>query len=221
MGEWAWTEVSHLLSSKGYAVTALTLPGQGPDDPNRALVTTQDQAEAILSALDEEASRRILVLHSGAALPGTVVLDQHPSLVDHAVWVDTAPVADGFAMDTDLPGETLLLESVWDQEFEGGSMRDLTEEQLATFKERAVPEPGLVVSQPVALSNEARHAVPSTVICTAFSSAEYRSYAEDGVPFLKALVDYTDVTFVDLPTGHWPMWSTPAELAEVIASVGQ
>ncbi|MFK5583386.1 alpha/beta fold hydrolase [Serinicoccus sp. LYQ131] len=217
LGEWAWSDVTHLLSTKGYAVSALTLPGQGADDPNRAVVGPQDQADAIIAALDPAASRRVLVAHSGAAIPATLVLDQRPDLVDHAVWVDTAPVADGSAMDADLEGDALLLDAVWDAELEGGSMRDLTDEQLATFRERAVPAPGMVVRQPVRLTDEARHAVPGTVVCTAFPSSDYMTYAQQGVPFLRALPDYTDLRYVDLPTGHWPMWSRPGDLAEVIA----
>jgi hypothetical protein len=30
------------------------------------------------------------------------------------------------------------------------------------------------------------------------------------------LRDLTDVTYVDLPTGHWPMWSRPEDLATLI-----
>ena len=218
LGEWAWEEVAHLLSQRGYAVDALTLPGRGSDDPNRAVVTPQDQADSIVAALDAAADRRVLVAHSGAAIPATLVLDQRPELVDHVVWVDTAPSAPGAAMDADFAGEVLLLSDRYDDELAEGSMRDLTEEQLTTFQERAVPEPGLVISTPVELTNDARHDVPATVICTSFPSHEFRSYAEQGVSFLAALPDYRALTYVDLPTGHWPMWSTPAELVEVLVS---
>jgi hypothetical protein len=30
--------------------------------------------------------------------------------------------------------------------------------------------------------------------------------------------ELTDVEVLDLPTGHWPMWSRPTDLAEVIAA---
>lgn len=217
LGEWAWEEVARSLAARGYAVEALTLPGQGPEDPNRAVVTPQDQADAIMAALDTSAERRVLALHSGAAIPGTLVLDQRPELVDHVVWVDTAPSADGAAMDADFAAEVLLLEDRWEPEFEDGSMRDLTEEQLETFRRRAVPVPGPVVSTPVSLTNDARHDVPATVICTSFPASDFQAYAEQGVSFLAALPDYRALTYVDLPTGHWPMWSRPEELVEILA----
>ena len=33
------------------------------------------------------------------------------------------------------------------------------------------------------------------------------------------LAELSDVTYVDLPTSHWPMWSRPKELAEIIGGV--
>lgn len=51
----------------------------------------------------------------------------------------------------------------------------------------------------------------------AFPAEQYRSYAEQGVPFLQGLREYRRLQLVDLPTGHWPMWSRPVELAAIIA----
>lgn len=33
-----------------------------------------------------------------------------------------------------------------------------------------------------------------------------------------AVNDLIDVQTIDLPTGHWPMWSRPEELANAIAT---
>ncbi|RCK69227.1 alpha/beta hydrolase [Desertihabitans brevis] len=217
LGAWAWDDVLPLLRDRGHDVTALTLPGLEAE-PVRppGEVTLDDHAGCIAAALDRDADRRVLVLHSGAALPGTLALDRHPDLVDHVVWVDTAPVRDGHAMNPDLEGDTFPLEAAWEEELAGGSMRDLTPEQLEEFRRRAVPQPAQTVRGVVRLGDPARLAVPGTVVCTAFSSEEYRSYAAEGVPFLAALLDHTALDYVDLPTGHWPMWSLPRELADVI-----
>jgi pimeloyl-ACP methyl ester carboxylesterase len=216
LGAWAWDDVAPLLTDRGYDVTALTLPGLEPDHRARGEVTLDEHVEAIATALDRDADRRVLVVHSGAALPGTMVLDQQPDLVNHVVFVDTAPVRDGFAMNPELEDPEFPLSATWDSEMAQGSMRDLTDQQLQTFQDRAVPQPGRTVSGRVHLSNPARLAVPATVICTAYPSTDYRSYAEQGVPFLAGLLDHTAVQYVDLPTGHWPMWSRPRELADAI-----
>ena len=96
-------------------------------------------------------------------------------------------------------------------------MAGLSEEQLATFRERAVPQPTGVMREAVSLRDERRLDVPGTVVCTAFSAADYRSYAEEGMSFLAGLLQHRRLTLVDLPTGHWPMWSRPVELADIIA----
>ncbi|WP_018158254.1 alpha/beta fold hydrolase [Demetria terragena] len=218
LGAWAWDAVAERLRTRGLAAAALTLPGL---DGEPSDVGPQDHADAIIAALDQEADRRVLVVHSGAAVPGTMVIDQHPELVDHIVYADTAPVADGFAMNASLSEPTFRLEEVWDEELAGGSMRGLTDEQLATFKERAVPQPGRTVSEPVRLTNPARAQVPATMICTAATAAEYQEFAANGANFLAGLSDYPDLAYVDLPTGHWPMWSMPDELSDLIAGVAQ
>jgi pimeloyl-ACP methyl ester carboxylesterase len=221
LGAWAWDDVAPLLVDQGYAVTPLTLPGLEPDNPARGEVTLDDHAEAIAAALDHRAERRVLVVHSGAAMPGTMVLDRHPDLVDHVVFVDTAPVRDGYAMNADLEDPEFLLSAVWEDEMADGSMRGLTDEQLKTFLNCAVPQPGRTVSGQVHLSDPDRLAVPGTVVCTAFSSTDYRTYAEQGAGFLAGLLDHTALAYVDLPTGHWPMWSRPVELTGVIDQVAR
>jgi hypothetical protein len=69
------------------------------------------------------------------------------------------------------------------------------------------------------LTNDARLDIPSTVICTAFTSDQYREAVEEGYAFVKGLRELRDVTYVDLPTSHWPMWSRPGDLAAAIAEV--
>jgi DNA-directed RNA polymerase specialized sigma24 family protein len=97
-----------------------------------------------------------------------------------------------------------------DEELEQGSMAGLSEEQLATFRERAVPQPAATLRDAVSLTDHRRLDVPGTVVCTAFSADSYRSYAEQGMPFLAGILEHTRLELVDLPTGHWPMWSRPA-----------
>jgi pimeloyl-ACP methyl ester carboxylesterase len=157
------------------------------------------------------------VAHRGAAAPATVALDRHVEEVDHVVWADTAPVADGYAIDPDAGGIEHPLSAQYDEELEQGSMAGLSEEQLAAFRERAVPQPASSMRDAVSLADERRLDVPGTIVCTAFAAADYRSYAEQGTPFLNGLLQHRRLELVDLPTGHWPMWSKPAELADIIA----
>ena len=38
---------------------------------------------------------------------------------------------------------------------------------------------------------------------------------------LAGLTELRDVTWVDLPTSHWPMWSRPQELAATIDDIAR
>lgn len=217
LGAWAWDEVTPHLRSRDHDVLALTLPGLEPTNDRRSQVTLDDHADAILAALDPDAERRVLVVHSGATVPGTMLLDRAPDVIDHVVFVDTAPVRNGFALDPSVEGDEHPLASAWDEQVESGSLRDLTDAQLATFRERAVPQPAGTVRGAATLTNPRRLDVPGTVICSSFPSADFRAYAEQGADFLAGLIDHTSLRFVDLPTGHWPMWSLPEQLAGLIA----
>ena len=223
LGAWAWDDVLPRLRERGLDPVALTLPGLGPDDTARGSVTLEDHVRAIEDAIDAapESARVVLVAHSGAAVPATVALDRHVDAVDHVIWVDTAPVVDGFAMNPDVAGEGYPLSAQWDEELENGSMAGLSEQQLATFRERAVPQPTGTMRDAARLTDERRLDVPMTLIATAFSAADYRSYAEQGAGFLAGLKEFRRLTMVDLPTGHWPMWSEPDALAATIADVAQ
>ncbi|MCH1882439.1 alpha/beta fold hydrolase [Agrococcus sp. ARC_14] len=218
LGAWAWDEVAALLRAQGRDVVPLTLPGLEPDHPARGEVTLEEQVAAIIEAIGDGPT--VLVAHSGAAIPATVAIDRVPDRIVRSVWVDTAPVVDGAAMDASFEGEEMPLSQAWDEELEQGSMRDLTDAQLAEFQRRAVPEPAGAVRDAAQLHDERRLDVPGIVVCTAFPAEEYRAYAEQGMPFLAGLLEHRALTLVDRPTGHWPMWSKPAELATIIAEAG-
>lgn len=216
LGAWAWDDVAARLRELGHEVVALTLPGLEPGTEAPGDISLADHVDAIEAAITSGEGPVVLVAHSGAALPATAAIDRSVDRIARSVWVDTAPVVDGAAMDASFEGDALPIEANWGDELEQGSMRDLTDEQLDEFRRRAVPQPAGTVREAVVLTDERRLDVPATIICTAFSAADYRAYAEQGVPFLAGVLEHRALTLIDLPTGHWPMWSKPAELAALI-----
>jgi len=62
--------------------------------------------------------------------------------------------------------------------------------------------------------------VPVTEICTSLPSAVLRTMTGPDSP-LQTELGELDVTYVDLPTGHWPMFSRPADLAAVITTAAR
>jgi pimeloyl-ACP methyl ester carboxylesterase len=216
LGAWAWDEVAGALREQGHDVTALTLPGLESVEADRSGITAQDHVDAICDAVRGAGRSVVLVVHSGSGFPGYAATDRVPELIAAMVYVDTG--AGVGAMDPDFTDVELPLHSP-EKLAEEENLTGLSEEQLETFHRRAVPQPGGVIREEVELVNDARLDVPTTVICTAFTSEQYRDAVQEGYPFVRGLAELRDVAWIDLPTSHWPMWSRPQELAEIIGGV--
>src|SRR5690625_7580352 len=74
----------------------MTLPGLEAADPERAAKTLEDQVAAILDLIAQHGNQpALLVAHSGANAPVSLVIDRPPEPVHGAVCVDSGPVATG------------------------------------------------------------------------------------------------------------------------------
>ena len=218
LGAWAWDDVAEWLRADGHEVTALTLPGLESVDTDRSSITLNDHVEAICDAVRAAGTPVVLAVHSGAGLPGYGATDRVPDAIAHMVYVDTGPSV--AALDPDVEGVEHPLpppEQLAEQE----NLDGLTEEHLETFRSRAVPEPAGAMRDAPELTNDARLDVPSTLIATAYTSQDYRDAAAEGQTWLRGLTELRNVTYVDLPTSHWPMWSRPKELAEIIGDIAK
>jgi pimeloyl-ACP methyl ester carboxylesterase len=218
LGAWAWDEVAESLRADGHEVTAVTLPCLESADADRSSVTATDHVDAICAAVQAAGAPVVLAVHSGSGFPGYAASDRIPERIAAMVYVDTGPGVG--AMDTDFEGEELPLPA-HEKLAEEENLDGLSQEQLDTFRDRAVPQPGNVLREAVPLTNDARLDIPSTVICTGFTSEQYKDAVQEGYGFVKGLTELRDVTWVDLPTSHWPMWSRPQELAEIIGGVAR
>jgi pimeloyl-ACP methyl ester carboxylesterase len=218
LGGWAWDEVAAVLRADGHDVTALTLPGLDSVEAKRAGITMSDHVDAICDTIREAGAPVVLVVHSGAGAPGYAASDRVPELIAAMVYVDTGP-AKG-ALDPEFDDVEKPLPSPEELAAEE-NLDGLSEEQLETFRQRAVPQPGAILREAAVLANDARLDVPSTVVCTGFTSDEYKAALEKGYAFLAGLAELRDVTWIDLPTSHWPMWSRPQELAAIIGDVAK
>jgi len=218
LGAWAWDEVVDSLRADGHDVTALTLPGLESTEADRSSITFSDHVDAICDAVTAARARVVLAVHSGAGAPGYAASDRVPEQIAAMVYVDTGP-AKG-PLDPEFEGDEVPLPSQ-EELAQNENLDGLSEEQLETFRRRAMPEPAAAVRESAELTNEARLDVPSTVIATGFTSDQYKDAIKEGYSFLAGFTELRNVTWVDLPTSHWPMWSRPKELAAIIGDVAQ
>jgi pimeloyl-ACP methyl ester carboxylesterase len=223
LGAWAWDEVLEHLMTDHFRAFAMTLPGLDGDDPERAAKTLDDQAAAVIDMISRlgvsEDQPATVVAHSGANAPVSLVLDRHPELVHRVVWVDSGPVATGSVFAPNLPDEMQELPlPPFDVLARQASLEGLSAEALERFRARAVPEPGPVLRQPVDLTNDARRKVRTTLVCCSIPSAQVLELARAGNAMFAEVANLERLDVIDLPTGHWPMWSRPRDLAKAIHS---
>ena len=217
LGAWAWDEVAAALRDDGHEVAALTLPGLESAGADRSSVTFADHVDAICNAVTAAGRPVVLAVHSASGFSGYAASDRIPEHIAAVVYVDSAPgkgVLDPEFADAEKP-------LVWEEVAEEENLDGLSEEQLETFRQRAVPVPGGILREGADLTNDARLDIPSTIVCTGFTSEQYKDAAKQGYSFLAGLPELRDVTWVDLPTSHWPMWSRPRELAAIIGNVAK
>jgi pimeloyl-ACP methyl ester carboxylesterase len=217
LGAWAWDEVAVALRADGHAVTALTLPGLESVDTDRSGITLSDHVDAICAAVRATGEPVVLAVHSGTGFAGYAVTDRMPELIAAMVYVDSGPGKG--AIEPDFDGVELSFPSAAELA-ENENLDGLSDEQLATFRRRAVPQPGGALREEITLTNDARLDVPSTLICTAYPAEELKAYAaEQDLGWLRGVAELRHVTWIDLPTSHWPMWSRPRDLAEILSGI--
>jgi len=216
LGAWAWDEVISELRADGHDANAVTLPGLESVDADRSSITLADHVDAICDVVTAAGCPVVLVVHSGAGAPGYAVTDRMPEQIKSMVYVDSAPAVG--PLNSDFSAVEMPLPSIEELATEE-NLDGLSDEQLETFQSRAVPQPGGVLRGTPVLSNDERLGVPSTVICTGFSSEQIRAAAAEGYAWLGGLNELLDVTYVDLPTSHWPMWSRPRDLAAILGDI--
>lgn len=219
LGGWAWDAVASRLRDRGFPVVQLTLPGLESADTPRAAITLADHVDAVADAVRAAGSDVILVGHSGAGAIITGAADLVPDLIARLVFVDSGPAADGHVGSPDLPADVveIALPSWQELEAAGSSLAGLDDEALAQFRARGVPHPAGPARETMHLNDDRRHTIPVTLVCTSFPVAQVRALIDAGHPWFAELTLFDSVDLVDVPTGHWPMWSKPDEAAAAIA----
>jgi len=217
LGAWAWDEVADALRADGHDVTALTLPGLDSSDADRSNVTLSDHVDAIVETVEAKGTPVVLAVHSGSGAAGYAVTDRIPEKIAAMVYVDSGPATAALGPDT----EGADMPMVWEEIESGENLDGLSEEQRETFRQRAVPQPAGVLREAPQLTNDARLDVPTTAIATGYTSDQYKEAIDEGQTWLGGFAELRDVTWVDLPTSHWPMWSRPQDLAKIIGDVAR
>jgi pimeloyl-ACP methyl ester carboxylesterase len=215
----SWDKVLPPLEKAGLVPHALTLPGMESKDADRSRITLADHVDAVVAEIDsiDTADGSLIVVgHSAGAGIASAVIDARPDRVARAVYVGGFPAADGEALVngfTAVNGEVPLPE--W-SDFDDADLGDLDEAARAEFRANAIPSPEQVINGPVRLSDDRRYDVPVTVVCPEFSSEMLRGWIEADMAPVREFTKLRHLDYVDLPTGHWPQFTRPEDLARII-----
>jgi pimeloyl-ACP methyl ester carboxylesterase len=213
----SWDAVVPVLEHAGHSARPLTLPGMESRDADRSGITLRDHVDAVVAVIDEADGEVVLVGHSGGGAIAHAAVDARPHRVSRVVYVDSWPLGPGGCINDGFPsenGEVPLPDwSVLDEE----DLVDLDDELRTVFRARALPAPLQVAAGRQELFDERRYDVPVTVIACEFPSAQLQDWIAEGDPQLAELAAVRDITWIDLPTGHWPQFTRPHDLGGAIA----
>jgi pimeloyl-ACP methyl ester carboxylesterase len=212
----AWDQVVPELERLGHRPVPITLPGQGDGSTS---ATLEDQVATVLAAVDAAADRPMVVGHSAASSLAWLAADARPDRVAKVVMIGGFPGRDGtpHADFFDIKDGVMPFPG-WGP-FEGPDSADLDEAARERLASAAIPVPEKVAKGVVRLTDERRFDVPVVVVCPEFSPDQARKWMAAGqIPELAAA---KNVEFVDIDSGHWPMFTKPGELARIIAAAAE
>jgi pimeloyl-ACP methyl ester carboxylesterase len=234
LGGWAWQPVARQLRDHGHDVYPVTVTGLG-DRVHLASpqVDLDTYVTDVVNLIEVEDLHDVVLLgHSYAGIVVTGVADRLPERIAQLVYLDSGPTADGLAfLDMQSPEARQHLEREvaergdgWRlpvpsfEELEsvlGASLAGLGDQQRALMASRAVAQPFATWTMPLRLGNRARDTMPKCMISNSFPLDQVRQLIAGGHPWFKELAG-PEWTLQELPTGHWPMFSVPGELAELL-----
>ncbi len=232
LGGWSWQRVARKLREEGHDAYPATLTGLGERvhlaSPEVDLDT---HVTDVVNLIEFEDLHDVVLLgHSYGGLVVTGVADRIPERISCLVYLDTAPLPSGASLLEKFPPELRKRTEEQVQELGEGwkfpipppqelanmaSLQGVDEDHLRLLYSRATPQPFGTYTQPLHLKNPAREELPKVGILCSFSLDQVKEMIASGQPLFRELAG-PEWRYVELPTGHWPMFSRSEDLAKLL-----
>ncbi len=215
LGRWAWDDVSPQLIEAGHGVHPITLTGLAEKQGRPA--GQQTHVQDIVDVIESQDLRDVVLTgHSYSGIPSGQAAERIGDRLQRLVLVDANVPADGVSFLSMWPAGRAMVEA---QIAESGGFwpplgpsdyqgQGLSDEQIERIVAAGTPQPAATITEPAVLA---------------------RPLAELPVTYIKCLLDGTEPSpdvaellrspsweLRMLDTGHWPMFSQPHELAQVL-----
>ncbi|MEV6835662.1 alpha/beta fold hydrolase [Streptomyces sp. NPDC051133] len=213
LGAWAWDEVAPDLRAAGHDVHALTLSGLA--EKRDLPAGQQTHVEDIVHEVGRLDLRDVvLVGHSYSGVPVGQAAERIGDRLRRVVFVDSNVPADGVSFLDGFPSdhirEALAAHGdVWPLLPPAAyAHQDLTDEQIGRLRTEGTPHPAATLTEPAVLKRPLGE-LPATYVKCVLDG-------RDPLPAVTEALRGGRWELVELRTGHWPMFSTPRELARIL-----
>lgn len=213
----SWKEVSPALERAGHRVHALTMPGLGAPASESSDIGIDDWVTAGVAAVDAATGPVVVVGHSGGGNVAWGVADARPEKVARVVFVDTVPPPSGSGISEFEAVDGVIPFPGWDF-FPAEDVEDLDEATRARTAPSTRSVPARVPTDPIVLDDEARHRVPVTLLMGGLDRETLESELENWGPYADEFRAIEDAEVVRIGSGHWPQFSMPERLAELLVA---
>ncbi|MEU4475505.1 alpha/beta hydrolase [Micromonospora sp. NPDC023888] len=215
LGSWAWDEVVPPLRAAGHDTYPLTLSGLA--ERQGVAAGQQTHVRDIVDEIERRDLRDVvLVGHSYSGIPAGQAAERIGDRLTRVVFVDSEVPVDGGSFASgwwqgQAAFEALLADNGGFWAPPGAADLDgqgLTGEQVTRLVEGCTPHPGATLTEPAVLNGPLGE-LPATYIKCLLDGPEPNET-------VAKLLTSDRWRLVTMATGHWPMLSQPAELAQIL-----
>ncbi|MFF2847123.1 alpha/beta fold hydrolase [Streptomyces sp. NPDC058001] len=215
LGGWAWSDVVPELRAAGHGVHPVTLSGLA--ERRGVEAGQQTHVQDIVDEVERLDLRDVvLVGHSYSGIPVGQAAERIGDRLTRVIFVDAGVPADGesfasawwqgrAAFEAILAADGGSWAPITAEDCEG---QELTDEQIARFVGGSTPHPGASLTEPAVVTRSMGELPATYIKCLLDGDQPTDDVAE--------LLKSERWNLVEMDTGHWPMFSRPAELARIM-----
>ncbi|QIP84085.1 alpha/beta hydrolase [Streptomyces sp. Tu 2975] len=215
LGSSAWDEVVPRLRAAGHGAHAVTLSGLA--ERRGEPVGRQTHVQDVVDEVERRGLRDVvLVGHSYSGIPVGQAAERIGDRLARVVFVDSevptdgASFADGWWQGrADMEATLAENDGFWPPLTAADCAgQGLTDQQIGLLVAGATPHPGATLTDPAALARPLGE-LPATYVKCLLDGPEPNAT-------VAGLLASEHWSLVEMDTGHWPMFSRPHELAEIL-----